>query len=218
MSATITLTSPDGFSLPVYEARPAGPVRGAIVVIQEIFGVNSHIRAVTDGYAADGYVAVAPAMFDRAQRGYDTGYNQDEIQAGIKVMQSLDWAKTMLDTEAAVKHAAQAGKVGIVGYCWGGTLAWLATRVLGVPGRIAGSAWGTSQRTNRIRHGTNMRTSFPDFALTTSGVTGRELSMRRRLKKSARFLIMYSAASIFMRAARAKSFACTSTISTLSGP
>ena len=126
MGKMIELTAADGHRLAAYVAEPAGRPRGAVVVIQEIFGVNSHIRGVADGYAADGYVAVAPAMFDRAQRGYDTGYNQDEIQAGIKVMQGLDWGKTMLDTEAAVKHAAQSGKVGIVGYCWGGTVAWVA--------------------------------------------------------------------------------------------
>ena len=133
MGKTIELTAADGHKLSAYVAEPAGKPHGAVVVIQEIFGVNSHIKGVADGYAADGYFVVAPAMFDRAQRGYDTGYNPDEIQAGIKVMQALDWAKTMLDTEAAVKHASQAGKVGIVGYCWGGTVAWVAAaRLAGV--------------------------------------------------------------------------------------
>ena len=117
MTTNVTIGTLDGQQMPAYEARPEGTPRAAIVVIQEIFGVNSHIKGVADGYAADGYYVVAPAMFDRAQRGYDTGYSADEIQAGVRVMQSLDWAKTMLDTDAAVKHAAQAGKVGIVGYC-----------------------------------------------------------------------------------------------------
>ena len=134
MGKMIELAAADGHRFSAYAAEPGGKPRGAVVVIQEIFGVNSHIRGVTDGYAADGYLALAPAMFDRAQRGYDTGYSADEIQAGVRVMQSLDWAKTMLDTDAAVKHAAQAGKVGIVGYCWGGTVAWVAAA------RLAGLA------------------------------------------------------------------------------
>ncbi len=126
MGNMIELTASDGHKLAAYVAAPAGKPRGGIVVIQEIFGVNSHIKGVADGYAADGYHVVAPAMFDRVQRGYDTGYNQDEIQAGIKVMNALDWGNTMLDAVAAIASAGAAGKVGIVGYCWGGTVAWVA--------------------------------------------------------------------------------------------
>ena len=126
MGKMIELKAADGHKLAAYRADPQGKPRGAIVVIQEIFGVNSHIKSVADGYARDGYVAVAPAMFDRLQKGYDTGYSQPEIQAGIAMMQKLDWKKTMLDVEAAVAEAKKAGKVGIVGFCWGGTVAWLA--------------------------------------------------------------------------------------------
>jgi carboxymethylenebutenolidase len=126
MGKMIELTASDGHKLAAYRADPAGKPRGAIVVIQEIFGVNSHIKSVADGYAADGYLAIAPAMFDRLQRGYDTGYSQPEIQAGIAMMQKLDWKQTMLDVDAAVAEAKKAGKVGIVGYCWGGTVAWVA--------------------------------------------------------------------------------------------
>jgi carboxymethylenebutenolidase len=126
MGKMIELTASDGHRLAAYRAEPAGKPRGGIVVIQEIFGVNSHIRSVADGYAADGYLAIAPAMFDRLQRGYDTGYGQDEIQAGIAMMQKLDWKNTFADVDAAVAEAAKAGKVGIVGYCWGGTVAWRA--------------------------------------------------------------------------------------------
>ena len=100
--------------------------RGAIVIAPEIFGVNSHIRAVTDGYAADGYLAIAPALFDRAQRGYDTGYSPEEIQAGVAVMQKVSLDDALRDVQACVTHVASAGKVGIVGYCWGGTVAWVA--------------------------------------------------------------------------------------------
>src|SRR2546425_6893253 len=100
MGKMIQLTASDGHKLDAYRADPvganAGKPRGAVVVIQEIFGVNSHVKSVADGYAADGYLAIAPAMFDRAQRSYDTGYSQPEIQAGIAIMQKLDWKKTML--------------------------------------------------------------------------------------------------------------------------
>jgi carboxymethylenebutenolidase len=126
MGKMIELTASDGHKLAAYKAEPSGQPRGAIVVIQEIFGVNSHIQAVTDGFAADGYLAVAPAMFDRMQRGYDTGYTPPEIEAGRAIMQKMDWAKAMLDVDAAVAEAKKSGKVGIVGYCWGGTVAWRA--------------------------------------------------------------------------------------------
>jgi carboxymethylenebutenolidase len=94
--------------------------------VQEIFGVNSHIRSVADGYAADGYLVMAPAMFDRAQRGYESGYTQPEIQAGIELMQKISWDAAMKDASAAVEAVTHAGKVGMVGYCWGGAVTWLA--------------------------------------------------------------------------------------------
>ena len=127
MGKMIELTAADGHKLAAYRAEPAGKPRGGIVVIQEIFGVNSHIKEVADGYAADGYLAIAPAMFDRVQRGFDVGYTPEEIAKGreLRPKISLDWA--MKDAEAAVKAASSAGKVGIVGYCWGGFVAWMAS-------------------------------------------------------------------------------------------
>jgi len=133
MGSMIELQAGDGHKFAAYRAEPSGKARGAVVVIQEIFGVNSHIKAVADGYAKDGYLVIAPAMFDRAQRGYDTGYTQPEIQAGIAVMQKLDWKQTLLDVDASVAEAKKAGKVGIVGYCWGGTVSWVsAARATGL--------------------------------------------------------------------------------------
>jgi carboxymethylenebutenolidase len=126
MGKMIDLTAADGHKLAAYRADPAGKARGAVVVIQEIFGVNDHIKKVADGYAQDGYLAIAPAMFDRLQRGYDTGYTQPEIQAGIAMMQKLDWKQTFADVDAALAEAKKAGQVGIVGYCWGGTVSWRA--------------------------------------------------------------------------------------------
>jgi len=126
MGKFIELKAADGHKLAAYVATPAGKPRGGVVVIPEIFGVNSHIQQVTDGFAADGYLAVAPAMFDRAQRNYDTGYSQPEIEAGVAIMQKLDPKQSMMDVQAAIAEAAKGGKVGIVGYCFGGTIAWRA--------------------------------------------------------------------------------------------
>ena len=126
MGKFIELKASDGHKFAAYLAEPAGKARGGVVVIPEIFGVNSHIKQTSDGYAADGYRVVSPAMFDRAQRNYDTGYSQPEIEAGRAVMQKLDWKQAMLDVQAAVGEAAKGGKVGIVGYCYGGTVTWLA--------------------------------------------------------------------------------------------
>jgi carboxymethylenebutenolidase len=127
MGKMIELTAADGHKLAAYRAEPAGKPRGGIVVIQEIFGVNSHVKSVADGFAADGYLAIAPAMFDRVQRGFDVGYTPEDIAKGreLRPKISLDWA--MKDAEAAVKAAAGAGKVGIVGYCWGGFVVWMAS-------------------------------------------------------------------------------------------
>ena len=118
MGTAIELTSPDGFRLSAYRAEPAGTPRGGLVVVQEIFGVNAHIRSVCDGYAADGYLAVAPALFDRYQRGVDWGYSPEDIARGREVRAQADAAAALMDIVAARDAAAKAGPVGIVGYCW----------------------------------------------------------------------------------------------------
>ncbi len=133
MGTTIELTASDGHRLAAYRADPAGKPRGGIVVIQEIFGVNSHIRSVADGYAADGYLAIAPALFDRAERGFEVGYSPPEIERGRAVRAKVSLDDALKDVAAAIKAAAPAGKVGVVGYCWGGTVAWAAvTRLDGL--------------------------------------------------------------------------------------
>ena len=138
MGTAIELTSPDGFRLSAYRAEPAGTPRGGLVVVQEIFGVNAHIRSVCDGDAADGYLAVAPALFDRYQRGVDWGYSPEDIARGREVRAQADAAAALMDIVAARDAAAKAGPVGIVGYCWGGFIAWLAAaRVDGFAGAIA---------------------------------------------------------------------------------
>ena len=126
MPEMIELTARDGHKFAAYKAKPAGHPKAAIIVVQEIFGVNSHIKSVADAYAAAGYLAIAPALYDRAQRGYETGYAPEEIQAGVAIMQTLKMENTLMDVDATLEHARASGKVGIVGYCWGGTVAWVA--------------------------------------------------------------------------------------------
>lgn len=126
MGTWIELTAADGFRLAAYRADPAGTLRGALVVAQEIFGVNSHIRSVCDGFAAEGYVAIAPALFDRNERGVDIGYAPPDIARGRSLKELANADAALLDIAAARAAAAGAGKVGVIGFCWGGYLAWLA--------------------------------------------------------------------------------------------
>ncbi len=133
MGSFIDLTSADGFVFPAYVAQPAGTPKGAVVVLQEIFGVNSHIRSVADGYAAEGYLAVAPSTFHRVKPGVDLGYTEGDMAAGMALktaVEALPAPGVMPDIQAAIGHAASAGKVGIVGYCWGGLLTWRAACTL----------------------------------------------------------------------------------------
>ncbi|HJV11184.1 MAG TPA: dienelactone hydrolase family protein [Burkholderiales bacterium] len=127
MGKMIELTASDGHRLAAYRAEPAGKPRGGIVVIQEIFGVNSHVKSVADGFAEDGYLAIAPAMFDRVQRNFDVGYTPEDIAKGRELRPKITLDMAMKDAQAAVNEAKKAGKVGIVGYCWGGFVAWMAS-------------------------------------------------------------------------------------------
>ncbi len=124
MGTTISLTSCDGFQLSAYRAEPeGGTARGGVVVVQEIFGVNEHIRSVADRYAAAGYLAIAPAIFDRARTGIELGYTPEDIEVGRGIaMGSLDFQKVVDDVAAAGAAAREAGKVGVVGYCFGGRI------------------------------------------------------------------------------------------------
>jgi carboxymethylenebutenolidase len=132
MGQTLELTAADGFVLSAYRADPPGPPRGGLVVAQEIFGVNSHIKSVCDGFAADGYVAIAPALFDRYERGVDIGYTPDDIARGrvLKGRAQIDAA--LKDIGAARDALAGAARIGVIGYCWGGYVAWMvASRLTG---------------------------------------------------------------------------------------
>ena len=133
MGSTITLTAKDGHKLQAYKAEPQGRVRGAIVNIQEIFGVNGHMRRDSDKFAAKGYVVIAPALFDRLNPGIELGYDADAIAKGRDLRQQVKLEDTLLDLQAAIDEAGKHGKVAVVGYCWGGSLAYLAaTRLKGL--------------------------------------------------------------------------------------
>ncbi|WP_374669072.1 dienelactone hydrolase family protein [Ramlibacter sp.] len=133
MGSFIDLKAADGHTFPAYVAQPAGPAKGGVVVLQEIFGVNPHIRNVADGYAAEGYLAVAPATFHRVKAGVELGYQPEDMQAGFALktaVEALPAPGVLQDIQAAIAHASQAGKVGIVGYCWGGLLTWRSACLL----------------------------------------------------------------------------------------
>ena len=126
MTRAIELVASDGHRLGAHVAEPRGERRSALVVVQEIFGVNSHIRAVADGYAAEGYLCIAPALFDRVEPGVELGYTQADIERGLAIRSGCKLEDTMRDISAAIAHVGSAGRVDIVGYCWGGTLSWIA--------------------------------------------------------------------------------------------
>jgi carboxymethylenebutenolidase len=127
MGHMIELMAKDGHGFSAYRADPAGKPRGAVVVLQEIWGVNDHIRNVADGYAADGYIAIAPAIFDRVELDLTMDeYTNETRTRGFGVMQKVNLDEAMLDIGAAVDAVSFAGKVGVVGFCFGGRLAWLA--------------------------------------------------------------------------------------------
>ncbi len=135
MGHWLDLKAADGQAVTVWLAEPAGAPRGAVVVLQEIFGVNAHIRAVAEGYAAEGYLALAPATFGRVRAGVDLGYGEADVQAGMglkRAAEALPAPGVLPDVQAAIDHAALAsgGKVGVVGFCWGGLLAWRAAGML----------------------------------------------------------------------------------------
>jgi len=126
MGKKITLTAPDGQKLGAYRADPANVVKGGVVVIQEIFGVNHHIRSVCDRLAAAGYAAVAPALFDRIEPGFESGYSPDEISAAMRFVQNPDFEAFLRDTSAAIAELKSTAPVSIMGFCLGGTVAFAA--------------------------------------------------------------------------------------------
>ena len=120
-----------------WRADPSGRPRGGVIVVQEIFGVNSHIRAVTDRFAAEGYLAVAPAIFEHVEKGFDVGYDAESRAHGMAIMGKVDREQMLRDVAAAVDVAKEGGKVAVVGFCLGGTVAWgAAARLSGLSAAV----------------------------------------------------------------------------------
>ncbi len=141
MGQMIHYTSADGAQIAAYEALPEGSAKGAVVVLQEIFGLNRHIRNVADAYAQAGYFVIAPALFHRVGAGTELGYTADDMPKGFALKAAAEALQPLLlgDVQAAIDYAARAGKaagapkslkVGIVGYCWGGLMSWRAAQKL----------------------------------------------------------------------------------------
>src|SRR5450755_4045470 len=138
MSEHAKLEAIDGHQLDAYVAYPEGEPIAGLVVVQEIFGVNRHIRSVADGYAKDGFLAVAPALFDRYERGLELGYEGADMQKAMSLVPRLNLDHALLDTAAALEYArTQTGKkCGVIGFCYGGTIAWLAAARLGADATV----------------------------------------------------------------------------------
>ncbi len=142
------LQADDGFSLGVYEAYPDGKPKGSIVVLQEIFGVNTHIREVVDRFADAGYFAVAPFIFDRVEKGIELGYSEDDMAVGIEIaFQKLNQADAISDIQVVIDRAKEHGNVGLVGFCFGGLLTWLsACRLAGLSAAVSYYGGGVTEQ------------------------------------------------------------------------
>ncbi len=136
MGAWEHLMARDGHEFSAYIAAPSGTPRGAVVILQEIFGVNEHIRAVVDQYAAAGFVAIAPALYDRIGRNITTGYKPADIERARGYMLQVKREDALRDISAAINVVRHAGKVALIGYCWGGTLAWIGARSLPITAAV----------------------------------------------------------------------------------
>lgn len=129
MGSNLQLTASDGHQFVAYLAQPPRPATAAVVIVQEIFGVNRHIRSIVDYYATQGFTAMAPGLFDRVQPGLQLNYNSADASRGMQIATQIGLEKALLDVSATISHAAKGNpptKVGVIGFCYGGTLAWLA--------------------------------------------------------------------------------------------
>ncbi len=168
MGEFVTLQTADNQNITAYLAKPTSKPKGGLVVCQEIFGVNNHIRAVTDGYAADGFLAIAPALFDRIEKNVELGYDQTGMQSGIALMKQASLDNALTDVTAAKAFIAEAGTTAILGFCWGGTVAWAAAcRLEGLAAAIPyygggiGNLLGEKPRCATMAHFGNQDQSIP---------------------------------------------------------
>ncbi len=139
MAGNLELTAADGHTLQAYRADAEGTPKGGVVIIQEIFGVNSHIRSVADIYAGDGYTALAPALFDRVGPDIQLGYDSGDVSQGRELRGKVADSDSLHDIQAAIDALKRDGlEVAVIGYCWGGSLAWLtATKLGGVAAAVS---------------------------------------------------------------------------------
>jgi carboxymethylenebutenolidase len=142
----VELTSGDGHKLSAYRVDPADAPKGAVVVVQEVFGVNPHIRSMADKFAAEGYVAIAPSLFDRVKTGVELGYDEAALNEGLGYRQQIEEETALADIQAAIESVGSVGKIAVVGYCWGGYLAYRAgNRIKGLACAINYYGAGTEQ-------------------------------------------------------------------------
>ncbi|MEX2650398.1 MAG: dienelactone hydrolase family protein [Alphaproteobacteria bacterium] len=136
MGTWTELQATDGHRLEAYRTMPASRPRGRLLVLQEIFGINGHMRAVADGFAEAGYECLVPALFDRAERGVELGYDARDVERGRALRAAIPLDKVVVDMGVAVADLRSRGKVGALGYCWGGSLAWAAAQRLPVAAAV----------------------------------------------------------------------------------
>ncbi len=168
MEKRIKITGKDGFEMDAYRAEPEGRPKGGVIICQEIFGVNSYIEGICDFYAKVGYTAIAPALFDRAERGVNLDYALESRDRGMKIAGKVDWDNALDDLEVArdILRSAGAKKVGVVGYCWGGSAAWLFACRRQVDGAVAYYPSETSHFPNdHARHPAIMHIGEEDMVI-----------------------------------------------------
>ena len=137
MGQTIEARMRDGASIRVYRADPEGTPRAGLVIMHEAFGMNDHIRDMCERYAAEGYLALAPALYDRAEKGVEvSGYGTEDLARGRELRRKVEWDPAVADMKTVIGLAREAGAVGVVGYCWGGSLAWLAATRCGADAAV----------------------------------------------------------------------------------
>jgi carboxymethylenebutenolidase len=154
MTETVKLTAADGHQLDAYIARPTAEPIAGLVVIQEIFGVNRHIRSIADSYAHDGFLAIAPALFDRVERNVELPYDGPQAKRGMEIKQKLSIENSVTDVNAALQYVRQqtGKKSGVIGYCYGGLLAWLSATRLNPDAAVGYYAGGIGNYASEIPH------------------------------------------------------------------
>jgi len=197
MGQYTTIMARDGHEFQAWLAAAPGRPRGALLVIQEIFGVNSHIRAVTDQFAAEGYTTIAPSLFDRVRRGIELGYTAADMQEGSGYVKQLDPEATRRDLAAAVAVVKHSGRAGAVGYCWGGSLAYLAAGQLPLAcavvyyGRVVGYLdqkprcpvmyhYGTEDKSIPLADVERIRAAYPEAPVYTYAGAGHGFNCDQR--------------------------------------